>query len=532
MRFVIILFLGLFLIPPCKAQNEPSSTEASSTEGSSTETSSTEASSTEASSTEASSTEASSTEASSTEASSTEATTTQPPVTEASTAQPPVTEASTAQPPVTEASTAQPPVTEASTAQPPVTEVSTAQPPVTEVSTAQPTATEVSTAQPPATEVSTAQPPVTEISTAQPPATEVSTAQPPPTTTTERPFGPIFRCDFTTSCFGNDDLEVTDGSEFNPSELIATSQPPPAPVSDVTSTSKSHLFSHPTSMYIFPHITAKPTSNGQLCNLPYRPPLDDNSTTTNWDMWFCYNNQCPTTNGEATCRTDQYGLISLNASETLKTITDPLTPNVMARDASGDQCLRFYYYFTVYDGKDWGQQIQLRIIPKDSTKPSFSIGTITAIDMQQNKWQLKNITFKSEVSSYELEVNFTVTTENRTEDAGMNRTVYFALDNIELYNYNCSYVRDELEVTTTTTVLTTTTADPGTTPPEEPNNLPLILGLSLGIGIPVLLAIIGLGVYFYMKKKKSSGGYGDAIGIQLEVVDPFYDPFAVNPNEF
>jgi hypothetical protein len=33
---------------------------------------------------------------------------------------------------------------------------------------------------------------------------------------------------------------------------------------------------------------------------------------------------------------------------------------------------------------------------------------------------------------------FQVTKANRTEDSVTNRTIYFALDNIELYDYNCS----------------------------------------------------------------------------------------------
>ncbi|CAF0831373.1 unnamed protein product [Adineta steineri] len=94
---------------------------------------------------------------------------------------------------------------------------------------------------------------------------------------------------------------------------------------------------------------------------------------------------------------------------------------------------------------------------------------------------------------------------------------------IELYDYNCSYVRDELEVTTTaapistiTTPLvpitssttttspvpTTTTTDPETAPSEAKSDLPLILGLSLGIGIPVLLGII-VGAICYCKSRPS-----------------------------
>ncbi|CAF0746195.1 unnamed protein product [Adineta steineri] len=303
-------------------------------------------------------------------------------------------------------------------------------------------------------------------------------------TTTEHPFAPTFRCDFTTSCFGNGDLIVTNGSEFNSSEFITTSQQPPAPTSGATS-------------------ITKPTNNGYVCDLPYRPLLDDdNSTTTaDWDMWFCYNNQCPTTNGQtAQCIIDYYGLISLEPSETSKTINDSLTPNVMARDASEEQCLRFYYYFTVYDGEDWGQQIELRIIPNNQSDNRVLVETLKFKDMKENKWQFKNMTLNSSMSPYTLQVNFAVTAENRTEDVGMNRTVYFALDNIELYDYNCSYVQEQLNISTptptpatsTAPVTLTTTGDEGTPSPNPPKkDLGLILGLSLGLGGGLVLLVIG-----------------------------------------
>ncbi|CAF1483979.1 unnamed protein product, partial [Adineta steineri] len=394
-KLVIILLLGLFLIPPCKAQDDESSTTEASSTGASTIETSTATATIEATTTIIEAI----TQPTATEATTQAATTEPPPTTQAATTQPP---------PTTQAATTQPP---------PTTQAATTQPP-------------------PTTQAATTQPP---------PTTQAATTQPPlPTTTTERPFEPIFRCGFTTSCFGNGELILSNGSEFNPSTPIATSEPPRAPVSGATS-------------------VTKPTTNGLLCDLPYRPVDDDSTTPTNWDMWFCYNNQCPTTNGEATCVPDQYGLTSLQPSEIMKTVADSLIPNVIIRDASGDQCLRFYYYFTVYDGENWGQKIELLIIPNDPDQLPFSIENITTIDMQDNKWQFKEITFKSALSSYKLEVNFVVAVENRTEDAEMNRTVYFALDMIELYDYNCSYVNDELEVTTTTTTpipTTTTTTTP------------------------------------------------------------------------
>ncbi len=55
------------------------------------------------------------------------------------------------------------------------------------------------------------------------------------------------------------------------------------------------------------NITGAPTNNTQVCKLPYRPTLSDGTSVTNWDMWFCYNNQCPTPNGQSgACASGEY----------------------------------------------------------------------------------------------------------------------------------------------------------------------------------------------------------------------------------
>jgi hypothetical protein len=49
------------------------------------------------------------------------------------------------------------------------------------------------------------------------------------------------------------------------------------------------------------NITGEPTTNNETCQLPYQLSTGgtDNSTNaTNWDMWFCYENQCPTESAE------------------------------------------------------------------------------------------------------------------------------------------------------------------------------------------------------------------------------------------
>ncbi len=60
-------------------------------------------------------------------------------------------------------------------------------------------------------------------------------------------------------------------------------------------------------MNILTIITDKPTSNNQTCKLPYKPELNDSNDTTTGEMWFCYNNQCPTEkNQSAKCASGKY----------------------------------------------------------------------------------------------------------------------------------------------------------------------------------------------------------------------------------
>ena len=95
-----------------------------------------------------------------------------------------------------------------------------------------------------------------------------------------------------------------------------------------------------------------------------------------------------------------YGLISLDPLDTSKTIVGSIKSNVMMRDAVGNQCLRFYYYFTVYDQLNWGQQIQVSIRPDNQTDDQISIGNLTIADMKDNKWNFQNITFNSTFADY------------------------------------------------------------------------------------------------------------------------------------
>jgi len=109
----------------------------------------------------------------------------------------------------------------------------------------------------------------------------------------------LFSCDFSSnSCFEGDEIRITNGTELI---YIDINEPPRAPLSDVSSISKSSLSSIHNKTYILMNITDEPTTNNETCQLPYQLPTTgtDNSTNaTNWDIWFCYENQCPTQSAE------------------------------------------------------------------------------------------------------------------------------------------------------------------------------------------------------------------------------------------
>ncbi|CAF3416361.1 unnamed protein product [Rotaria sp. Silwood1] len=314
---------------------------------------------------------------------------------------------------------------------------------------------------------------------------------------TERPFVALFQCNFdSTPCFENDQLKRTSGNEFNPNGSSDNLERPKAPTSDVTS------------------ITL-PTSNNQKCHLPYRLPFNGSIDIGIWDLNFCYNNQCRTPNGlTATCQLGLYGLVSLNSSEPLKTINESINTNLILRDSIGEQCLRFYYYFTFDEGQDWGQQIQVWIRSDDESDNERLITNLTRNDTIENKWQFHDVTFNSTFSNYTLAFSFRIDNGTETEQSILNQTIYFALDNIEIYDYNCSYVNYLLAVSTTTpskettmiptsTITTTTTTTTPSITASTEQDLGLILGLSLGLGIPFVLGIlVGFIYYFKIRKPK------------------------------
>ncbi|CAF4898499.1 unnamed protein product, partial [Rotaria sp. Silwood1] len=297
------------------------------------------------------------------------------------------------------------------------------------------------------------------------------------TSTTEEPRNQLFNCNFSaSSCFANSELLIRNGSEFTSVDII--SEPPRFPLSDVTSIDE-------------------PTDNNENCDIPYRPLIDNSTNTTSWDLNFCYMNQCLTKNQVlANCTLGNYGLITIDAWESNKTIVQSINEGMMIQKSIGERCLRYWYYMTVYDQPGWGQRISVLIKSENETDDATEIDRVSVVDMVENRWYSRNVTFNAPFMNYTLMFHFEVTNDNRTFDPALNKTIYFALDSIEVYNRNCRIVFGPPIGSTTTpqspTTVTTTKPDDATAaPPSSSNNLGLILGLSLGLGIPALLLIIG-----------------------------------------
>ncbi|CAF4316660.1 unnamed protein product, partial [Rotaria sordida] len=140
----------------------------------------------------------------------------------------------------------------------------------------------------------------------------------------------------------------------------------------------------------------------------------------------------------------------------------------------GQRCLRYYYYFTVYDKLNWGQQISVLIKFDNEANNEIQIDRLSAVDMIENRWHSRNITFNSTFANYSLIFRFEVTNLNRTDNPASNKTIYFALDNIELDNGNCQSVTDPStgQTTISQSPATTSKLDEVTpTPPRELQNV-------------------------------------------------------------
>ncbi|CAF1198469.1 unnamed protein product [Adineta steineri] len=192
----------------------------------------------------------------------------------------------------------------------------------------------------------------------------------------------------------------------------------------------------------------EPTGNNQKCKLPYQLSIDNSTNTSSWDMWFCYNNQYPTNNEDFfTCTLGNYGLISLEPWETNKTISSVINENVIIRDfVEGEQCLSYYYYITLDDGIDYGQQLSVSIRSDNTSDSEIEVDRLSIVDMTENRWNQRNVTFNSTSTSYTLIFSFEV----RRKGVAHNRAIYFAVDNIYVYGNNVLCITDASSSSTMT----------------------------------------------------------------------------------
>ncbi|CAF4527941.1 unnamed protein product, partial [Rotaria socialis] len=184
-----------------------------------------------------------------------------------------------------------------------------------------------------------------------------------------------------------------------------------------------------------------------------------------------------------------YGLVSINAWESSKTINQLISQDAMMRDSVEEQCLQYYYYFTVYEKLVFGQQVSVLIKSDNETEDEIEIDRLSDIDMIENRWHSRKVTFNSTSTNSTLIFRFEVTATNRTEDPTLNKTIFFALDNVNIYNRNCQ--------------------------PAKENRLGLILALSLGVSVPVFIMII-LGMVIYSTGTKPEIANKDLEFIPLE----------------
>ncbi|CAF0782322.1 unnamed protein product [Adineta steineri] len=199
-----------------------------------------------------------------------------------------------------------------------------------------------------------------------------------------------------------------------------------------------------------------------------------------------------------------YGLVPFIPGEEDKIITMSVNHSSQYRAQANEQCLRYHYYIPHFDDTlDWNKIIEVYI-----NNETHLIDTVTTANMTTNSWKKSTVNMNASTDIYNISFKFQVVNISSTETSS-NEPIYFALDNIQLSNRDCSYAPENtttgssstmssttpptISSTTTSTVSSTTTTIPS---PSNKSNIPLILGLSLGLGIPLILVTIAFIVYY------------------------------------
>ncbi|CAF3421804.1 unnamed protein product [Rotaria sp. Silwood1] len=145
--------------------------------------------------------------------------------------------------------------------------------------------------------------------------------------------------------------------------------PPISPLSDVTS-------------------SLTPTSNGELCIVPYQV----NSYT--WDMYFCNNGYCPTPSNSSTkCTGGQFGYFAFVAP---RSISLPLKTGSEGINGTNQQCLTYYYYFPNITGA----QHNINVRKEEVGSINEIIDTVTSNPV--NGWTKRQVNFTTTAPGYKI----------------------------------------------------------------------------------------------------------------------------------
>lgn len=144
------------------------------------------------------------------------------------------------------------------------------------------------------------------------------------------------------------------------------------------------------------------TVNDGQCQIPFQPSNDQENAT--WNMYFCYKKQCPIDNNGTmdSCRSGRYGFVELNASNSYITIRDNIVFSIPSIRAAKQRCLRYWYYFTVYNETDWGQSMELAVETEDDFEWERVIDQISVKDMKENRWYSRSVSFNTSLTNFSV----------------------------------------------------------------------------------------------------------------------------------
>ena len=101
-----------------------------------------------------------------------------------------------------------------------------------------------------------------------------------------------------------------------------------------------------------------------------------------------------------------YGLVSLSPAESNKTIVTAVSRPGTKDESAGEQCLRYYYYLSVYEEMDWDQEIVVSIKSHTGSDSAIEIDRIGISEMIDNRWHSRNRTFNTCFVNYTVSCAF------------------------------------------------------------------------------------------------------------------------------